>query len=186
MAASPPANIDLAAALAEAEELYRARNPKSLAQHRAACEAMPGGNTRSAIPVDPFPLTMARGEGARLWDLDGHEYTDFLKLCLENADLRLLRPGGSQEPATSEQQERKFALFNILISLFERAYIIVYEDEMDRQTRRLWQSWEDFIGEWCRREDFRAALPTLLQGEDEDFVRHITRLAAAEQARTAA
>jgi glutamate-1-semialdehyde 2,1-aminomutase len=78
MAASLPANIDLKAALAEAEEHYRARNPKSLAQHRAACAAMPGGNTRSAIHVDPFPLTMVRGEGARLWDLDGHEYVDFL------------------------------------------------------------------------------------------------------------
>jgi glutamate-1-semialdehyde 2,1-aminomutase len=78
MATSRPANIDIAAALAEAEEHYRARNPKSLAQHRDACAAMPGGNTRSAIHVDPFPLTMTRGEGARLWDLDGHEYVDFL------------------------------------------------------------------------------------------------------------
>jgi glutamate-1-semialdehyde 2,1-aminomutase len=72
------ANIDIAAALAEAEEHYRAANPKSLAQHREACAAMPGGNTRASIHVDPFPLTMARGEGARLWDLDGHEYADFL------------------------------------------------------------------------------------------------------------
>jgi glutamate-1-semialdehyde 2,1-aminomutase len=78
MAVAQPANIDIASALAEAEELYRARNPKSLAQHQAACEAMPGGNTRSAIHVDPFPLTMVRGEGARLWDLDRHEYVDFL------------------------------------------------------------------------------------------------------------
>jgi glutamate-1-semialdehyde 2,1-aminomutase len=78
MTRTRPTNIDLQAALAEAEELYRARNPKSLAQHHAACEAMPGGNTRSAIHVDPFPLTMVRGEGARLWDLDGHEYVDFL------------------------------------------------------------------------------------------------------------
>jgi len=78
MSASQAANIDIAAALAEAEELYRARNLKSLVQHRAACAAMPGGNTRSAIHVDPFPLTMARGEGARLWDIDGHEYIDFL------------------------------------------------------------------------------------------------------------
>jgi glutamate-1-semialdehyde 2,1-aminomutase len=71
-------NIDLAAALAEAEEHYRAGNPKSLAQYRTACAAMPGGNTRASIHVDPFPLTMARGEGAHLWDLDGHEYADFL------------------------------------------------------------------------------------------------------------
>jgi glutamate-1-semialdehyde 2,1-aminomutase len=73
-----PGNIDVTAALAEAEELYRARNPQSFARHREACAVMPGGNTRSAIHVDPFPLTIVRGEGARLWDLDGHEYVDFL------------------------------------------------------------------------------------------------------------
>ena len=78
MVAAARVNIDTGAALAEAEELYRARHPKSLAQHRVACLALPGGNTRSAIHVDPFPLTIARGEGARLWDLDGHEYVDFL------------------------------------------------------------------------------------------------------------
>ena len=72
------ANIDLAAALAEAEERYRADNPKSLAQHHLACATMPGGNTRASVHVDPFPLTMTRGEGARLWDLDGHQYADFL------------------------------------------------------------------------------------------------------------
>ncbi len=78
MVAAARVNIDTGAALAEAEELYRARHPQSLAQHLAACAALPGGNTRSAIHVDPFPLTIARGEGARLWDLDGHEYVDFL------------------------------------------------------------------------------------------------------------
>jgi glutamate-1-semialdehyde 2,1-aminomutase len=78
MTAPRPVNINIAAALAEAEEFYRARNPRSFAQHREACAAMPGGNTRTAIHVDPFPLTMTRGEGARLWDLDGHEYLDFL------------------------------------------------------------------------------------------------------------
>jgi glutamate-1-semialdehyde 2,1-aminomutase len=78
MAVAHAANIDLAAALAEAEEEYSARNRKSLEQHLAACAAMPGGNTRASIHVAPFPLTMVRGEGARLWDLDGHEYADFL------------------------------------------------------------------------------------------------------------
>ena len=78
MSTNHPANIDIAAALAEAQDLYRARNPKSLAQYEEACAALPGGNTRSAIFVEPFPLTMVRGHGSRLWDLDGHEYVDFL------------------------------------------------------------------------------------------------------------
>ncbi|HEV8029964.1 MAG TPA: aspartate aminotransferase family protein [Stellaceae bacterium] len=75
---SRPANIDIDAALREAEEHYAARNPQSRALYDKACDALPGGNTRSAIYVEPFPLTMARGEGAHLWDLDGHEYVDFL------------------------------------------------------------------------------------------------------------
>jgi glutamate-1-semialdehyde 2,1-aminomutase len=78
MSTTHPANIDIAAALAEAQEEYRARNPKSLGQYEEACAALPGGNTRSAIFVEPFPLTMVRGEGSLLWDLDGHEYIDFL------------------------------------------------------------------------------------------------------------
>ena len=78
MTASHPANIDIAAALREAEEQYRVRHPKSAALYQKACAALPGGNTRSAIYAEPFPLTMVRGEGAHLWDADGHEYADFL------------------------------------------------------------------------------------------------------------
>jgi len=78
MSTTHPANIDVAAALTEAQEEYRGRNPTSLAQYAQACAALPGGNTRSAIFVEPFPLTMVRGQGARLWDLDGHQYVDFL------------------------------------------------------------------------------------------------------------
>ena len=105
------------------------------------------------------------------------EYTGFLKLCLENADLRLLQPDGGNETGTAEQEERKRALFGILTSLFERAYMLVYEETMDRQSRRMWESWEDFMREWCRRPDYRAALPSLLEGEDEEFARYIRRLA---------
>lgn len=107
------------------------------------------------------------------------EYTEFLKLVLENADLRLMSTAATG-PFTDEQQERRSVLFSILISLFERAYLLVYEDVMPKQQRRLWQSWEDYMREWCRRTDFRESLPRLLEGEDPDFVAHITELAAEE------
>jgi glutamate-1-semialdehyde 2,1-aminomutase len=71
-------NATLDAALDEAKRDYTARNPGSLALHRRAAAAMPGGNTRSVLYFDPFPLGFARGEGARLWDVDGHAYTDLL------------------------------------------------------------------------------------------------------------
>lgn len=111
------------------------------------------------------------------------EYAAFLRLVLENSDLQLLRKQGGEAPLTEEQRERKFALFNILVSLFERAYILVYEETMDKQTRRLWLSWEDYMREWCRRKDFRDVLPELLQGEDEDFAAHIRQIAETELAR---
>jgi hypothetical protein len=113
------------------------------------------------------------------------EYAKFLRLALDNADLGL-RSNSPPQDLTPQQRERKLVIFDILVSLFERAYILVYEDDMSRQQRRLWQSWEDYLREWCRREDFRAVLPQLLQGEDEDFVRHILRVAGEEQRRAAA
>ena len=106
------------------------------------------------------------------------EYADFMRLVIDNADLHLLSPAAKGE-LSEEQQERKHALFAILVSLFERAYVLVYEERMSRQQARLWQSWADYMHEWCAREDFRAALPALLQGEDPGFVATIGKIAAA-------
>jgi hypothetical protein len=114
------------------------------------------------------------------------EYREFLKLVLDNADLNLLRRDGVRQDLTDEQKERRFAIFGILISLFERAYLLVYEDHMDKKARRLWQSWEDYMREWVRRTDFRDALPQLLEGEDEEFTLYIAKLADSERARPAA
>jgi hypothetical protein len=105
------------------------------------------------------------------------EYTNFLKLVLDNSDLQLLRKNAPLGQLSEEQMERKLALFGILVSLFERAYILVFEERMSKQTRRLWSSWEDYMREWCRRPDFRQALPELLEGEDLDFRSHIERIA---------
>jgi len=105
------------------------------------------------------------------------EYTSFLKLVLDNSDLQLLRKNAPLEQMSEEQMERKLALFGILVSIFERAYILVFEERMSKQQRRLWSSWEDYMREWCRRPDFRQALSELLEGEDPDFRAHIERIA---------
>lgn len=57
---------------------YAERNPHSLEAYNRSCNFMPGANTRTSIHASPFPLTMARGESAFLYDLDDHEYLDFL------------------------------------------------------------------------------------------------------------
>lgn len=106
------------------------------------------------------------------------EYAEFCKLIIDNADLRLRTQKDTPPALTPEQEERRLILFEMLVALFERAYILVYEDDMGRQQRRLWQSWEDYMRDWCEREDFRDLLPRLLTGEDEDFSTHIMRIAA--------
>ena len=70
------ANFTLADELKTAEARFVEANPQGLEQWQRACHAMPGGNTRTVLFYSPFPLTMARGEGAYLWDLDGHRYSD--------------------------------------------------------------------------------------------------------------
>lgn len=71
-------NVSLDAALAEAEARYITANHGSAARHDKARGSMPGGNTRTVLHFSPFPLAWARGEGAILTDLDGHEYVDYL------------------------------------------------------------------------------------------------------------
>ena len=52
--------------LAEAEARYVAANPESRRLHEQRARFMPGGNTRTTIHQPPFPLTIVRGEGARI------------------------------------------------------------------------------------------------------------------------
>lgn len=108
------------------------------------------------------------------------EYAKFLRLVLEHADLHLITRSQPAAPFTSEQIERRNVLFELLISIFERAYILVYEEQMDRQATRLWQTWADYIRDWCRRPDFRELLPVLLQGEDPEFQSYIRQVAEEE------
>lgn len=137
-----------------------------------------------AIFVFLFEQRKAReNEDEEAYQLLSDAYTDFLKLVLENPDLQL-RTRSHTPNLSGEQLERMMVLFEILIALFERAYLLAYEDDMSDRKRRRWLSWEDYMREWCEREDFRDALPNLLQGEDPDFAAHIRRL-AEQTARTA-
>ena len=109
------------------------------------------------------------------------EYSTFLKLVLEHADLHLFRQSIEIPKLSEDQMERKYLIFGILVALFERAYLLVYEKHMSRQTRRLWLTWDDYMREWCRREDFRTMMVPHLDGEDPEFQAYILRLAEEEK-----
>lgn len=71
-------NVTLPDAVAQAEAAYVAANPKSLARFETVRASMPGGNTRTTLHYDPFPLVIGTANGAHLQDIDGHDYADFL------------------------------------------------------------------------------------------------------------
>jgi hypothetical protein len=118
-------------------------------------------------------------EDEEVYQLLSDNYEDFLRMALGHPDLRLFSPEQTPE-LNDEQRERMLIIFNILISLFERAYLVLYEPKMSSRHKRRWLSWEDYMREWCRREDFRALLPVLLEGEDPEFGAYIRALAAKE------
>jgi hypothetical protein len=121
-----------------------------------------------------------QNEEEELYQRLSDDYAEFLKLTLDHADLQLTHAETDDHSLTPEQLERKEVLFEILTSLFERAFILVYEEKMSRQHQRLWASWEDYMRVWCRRSDFRRRLAHLLEGEDPDFVHYLSRLAEQE------
>ena len=118
-------------------------------------------------------------EDEEVYQLLSDNYQDFLQVALGHPDLRLFTPEQTPE-LTEEQRERLLIIFNMLISLFERAYLLLYSPKMSSQQRRRWLSWEDYMRVWCRSGDFRALLPVLLEGEDPEFGAYIRDLAAKE------
>lgn len=132
-----------------------------------------------AISVFIFEQRKERNnEEEEVYQLLSDNYQEFLKVALEHPDLRLF---ANEETAalSEEQRERMFIIFSMLISLFERAYLLLYENGMTEKQQRRWRSWEDYMGEWCNRADFRTSLPALLRGEDPEFADYIQKLAAS-------
>jgi len=107
-------------------------------------------------------------------------YNDFLGVVLANADLQLRSTPALPNPSP-EQHERMLIVFDMLVSLFERAYLVAYKDEMSATERRRWNSWDDYMREWSRRDDFFNALPQLLRCEDPAFQAYLLQVAREER-----
>jgi hypothetical protein len=118
-------------------------------------------------------------EEEEAYQLLSNAYNDFLKIVLSNPDLHLRTNDPLLDP-TPEQRERMLVIFDMLMSLFERAYLVAYKPHMSETEARRWNSWDDYMREWCRREDFRNVLPQLLRGEDPEFQDYIRRIAEEE------
>lgn len=133
-----------------------------------------------AISVFLFEQQKEReNEEEAVYQLLSDNYQDFLKVALENPDLRLFSDESTE--LNEEQRERQLIIFAMLTSLFERAYLLLFEESMSAKQARRWNSWEDYIQEWCKKPNFLANLPKLLRGEDPSFVNYVEDLVASKK-----
>ena len=102
------------------------------------------------------------------------KYYEYIELCLQYPDLNLFYlPLSKDVPLTPPQMIQKYALFEILISLLERAHIM-YSDQSTSIKKAQWEGWELYIQRWSQRRDFRELWSTLAPGYyDERFTQYV-------------
>ena len=87
--------------------MYPDFKSRSKALYDRALANLPGGNTRTTVFMKPYPLYAARGEGCRVWDIDGNELID----CINNFTSLI---HGHAHPALIEAAMRQLALDRLL------------------------------------------------------------------------
>ena len=63
--------------IAQEERALADRQPRSIAHQQEARAHLPGGVSSSWQTAPPHPIYIDRGEGSRVWDLDGNVFVDY-------------------------------------------------------------------------------------------------------------
>lgn len=101
------------------------------------------------------------------------KYIEYLGLCLQYPELDMYGlPLEDKAALTPQQAIQQYALFEILVSILERAFLM-YRDQSTRVKRTQWSGWQEFIADWCARQNFRALWKLLGEGYDREFVAYM-------------
>ncbi len=106
------------------------------------------------------------------------EYREFLKLCIEHTDLHIYEyKSSAAEQLSEEQKVQKIIMLDILVSLFEGAFL-KYSTASTEVRKRQWTGWDSYVRDWCKREDFRVAWNTSLNMEeyDKSFLEYMDKM----------
>ncbi len=109
------------------------------------------------------------------------KYIDYLNLCLRHPELDVyFRPLKPAPRLTPEQEIQQSAILEILICLLERAFLL-YRNQSSQVRRAQWEGWDEYIRDWCQRENFRHLWPTLGEQFDQGFLDYVNeRMRAAD------
>jgi len=128
------------------------------------------------IPLAIFAYMMEEkkerlSEQEEIYDKLMDHYDDILARLFEHPDIDQ-HDAPINDP---ELRRRQKILYEMLVTLFERAFILLY-GEKEPVYLRMWNSWEDYIKLWLTRPNFREYLPELMVGEDKKFVDYMAKL----------
>src|SRR4029079_12000054 len=100
------------------------RTPRSHKMYERAHNVLSGGAASSSQSRDPWPIYLERGDGPRVWDVDGNEYYDF-----HNGFGSMVQ--GHGHPALARPISERYALATHFAAPTEDA--IVVGEELSRR-----------------------------------------------------
>lgn len=101
------------------------------------------------------------------------KYLDFQNMCFEHPQLDIFDiPDANPQPLTEEQRKQELIAFTMLISVFERAYLM-YHDQSNRVKAAQWTGWDEYIRCYCERDNFRNAWEISGETFDRNFEHYV-------------
>ncbi|MBC8424637.1 hypothetical protein H8E07_10975 [bacterium] len=106
------------------------------------------------------------------------KYSEFLEMCLARPELGLHDyDRQSAENLPPELKRQRMIAFELLTSMFERAFFFYGRGHDSGFLQRQWTGWEEFMRDWARRSDYREAWQEHLDAQfDADFILYMNRL----------
>lgn len=96
-------------------------------------------------------------------------YVDYLKICLENPNLKIYNASYSENEFTPEEK-KEIIIYEILFTYLESTFLY-YEDQSDKIRRKRWDGWLNYIRDFAGQENFRKAWELTNGQWDTDFMR---------------
>lgn len=103
------------------------------------------------------------------------KYLEFLNICLNHPDLDIYHIKDKGQKYSKEQKKRELIIFELLISILERAYLM-YRDQGSRVKKDQWMGWNQYMKDWLNRPNFRKAWKKLGNQWDVNFQEHMSQL----------
>jgi hypothetical protein len=85
------------------------------------------------------------------------------------------RPIESKIQLTDEQKIRQYAMFEILVSLLERSFLM-YRDQSTSIKKAQWEGWNEYMHDYAKRDTFRELWKLRGNEFDKNFTSHMNNI----------